>query len=86
VTQLGNFEVKKQFSASVGRARLGEEIVNTRRDVTVARLVPVTSQQNHVASPEAIAASRALATRMRGSRQGQLLDLSTREFIEQARR
>lgn len=56
---VGAFEAKTHFSALLGRAEQGEEIVITRRGKTVARLVPAMAKEH-----DAEAALRALA-RMR---------------------
>jgi prevent-host-death family protein len=81
MTTIGIFEAKNRLSELIERAARGEEIVITRRGAQVARLLP----------PEATDAegvARALAQRIRRSRQGRTLGkgASIRQMVEEGRR
>ena len=69
MTTIGIVEAKNRLSELVERAARGEEIIITRRGEPVARLLPLQA-------PDAQGAARALAQRIRRSRQG---CVSTRE-------
>jgi len=83
MTTIGIFEAKNRLSELVERAARGEEIVITRRGEQVARLLPPQA-------PDAHAAARALAQRIRRSRQRSTRapgdTASLRDLIEEGRR
>lgn len=64
MTTVDIFEAKNRLSELVERAMCGEEIVITRRDEQVARLMPPRV-------PDALGQARSLAARIRQSRAGQ---------------
>lgn len=85
MTTIGIFEAKNRLSELIERAARGEEIVITRRGEQVARLLPPQA-------PDAQGAARALAQRIRRTRQGQASKrapgdkASLRDLIEEGRR
>ena len=81
MTTVGLFEAKNRLSELVERAARGEEIVITRRGVSVARLLPPERLDAHVQA-------RALAERIRLTRAGHELggEVSIRELVEEGRR
>ena len=77
---IGLFEAKTHLSELVARAERGEEVVITRHNKPVAKLVPV-------AAPEADAASRRAAVNalLRGAR-GRTLALDWKSLRDEGRR
>ena len=81
MTTVGLFEAKNRLSELVERAARGEEIVITRRGVSVARLLPPEISDARVQA-------RTLAERIRRTRVGHDLGdaVSIRELVEEGRR
>ena len=81
MTTVGIFEARNRLSELVERAARGEEIVITRRDQPVARLMPPWV-------PDALEQAHLLAARIRRSRAGQALGggVSIRDLSEAGRR
>jgi prevent-host-death family protein len=77
---IGLFEAKTHLSELVARAERGEEVVITRHNRPVAKLVPIASS-----APDAAARRAAVNALLRGAR-GRLLDMDWRSLRDEGRR
>ena len=79
------FEAKTRFGELLDRVAKGEEVVITRHDRPVARLVPEgTARPDEVR--RAVAGLRELQRRIRRRSKGRLSDREVRSAIEEGRR
>jgi len=58
---IGSFEAKTKFATLIKRASKGEEIVITKRGEPIAKIVPITYNQNLVSSKTTIDRLKSLA-------------------------
>jgi prevent-host-death family protein len=77
---VGLFEAKTHLSELIGRVERGEEVVITRHNKPVARIVPIAA-----AAPDAGARRAAVNALLRGAR-GRMLGLDWRELRDAGRR
>lgn len=78
------FEAKTRFGELLDRVSQGEEVVITRHDKPVARLVPEGAQRRDDVR-RAVAGLRALQQRIRRRSKTKLSDAEARAAIEQGR-
>jgi prevent-host-death family protein len=78
------FEAKTRFGELLDRVAGGEEVVITRHDKPVARLIPEGAQR-HDDVRRAVAGLRALQQRIRRRSKARLSDQDVRSAIEEGR-
>ncbi len=77
---VGLFEAKTHLSELIARAERGEEVIITRHNKPVARIVPIAA-----AAPDAAARRNAVNALLRGAR-GRTLGLDWRALRDEGRR
>lgn len=83
---IGAFEAKNKFSELLDRVSQGEEIVITRHDQPVARLVPVEPRRSRAAIQQAVTAMRELRKDCLLNPPGALERLSVRDLMAEGRK
>ena len=87
MASISAFDAKTRFGALLKRVARGEEVVITRHDKPVARIVPE-GQRNLAQVQFAVAGLRALRAKIQARTRGQkpLTDAEVRSAIEEGRR
>ena len=86
VPVIGAFEAKNKFSELLDRVSRGEEIVITRHEQPVARLVPAEPRRSRAAMRQAVAAMRDLRKDCLLNPPGAVERLSLRDLIVEGRK